>query len=138
MNKELINRFLILSSDSEVAVKIEASFQLQYLIPKMDKGIITKNIFKLIDIYFLENDSRLKCSLMMTYIKNINIIKDVADKFFITNLVGKQIKLQKEEENKTNFAIYKDLIDCLLMECTKDISNSKIFIDFFKIYIKVI
>ena len=103
----------------------------------MDKGIITKNIFKLLDTYFLENDSTLKCSLMMTYIKNINVIKDVADKFFITNLVGKLIKLQKEEENKANFTIYKDLIDCLLTECTKDFSNSKIFLDFFKIYIKV-
>ena len=65
---------LILSSDSEVAVKIEVSFQLQYLLSKMDKGIITKNIFKLLDTYFLENDSTLKCSLMMTYIKNINVI----------------------------------------------------------------
>jgi len=49
----------------------------------------------------------------------------------------KLIKLQKDVEDNKNHNNYKDLVDCIVSQCNKDLSISKLFMDFIKNYTKV-
>jgi len=85
----------------------------------------------------MENDNILNYSICMTFIKNINIIKEASDPNYLKNFMTKLIKLQKDVEDNKNHNNYKDLVDCIVSQCNKDLSISKLFMDFIKNYTKV-
>lgn len=51
INEELFKRFMILSSDSDISIRIEFSYQVRFILGYLEEIEISKNIIKIV-IYF--------------------------------------------------------------------------------------
>jgi hypothetical protein len=48
MNEELYKRFMILSSDSDISIRKEFSYQIRFVLDILDHSEINKNLIKIV------------------------------------------------------------------------------------------
>jgi hypothetical protein len=157
-NSELFNRFMILSGDSDISIRIETAFNLRFICLNLDGNFIKRNLLKTIESYLKEENFIIKAEVIISVIRTFKKIYDEeADLNFIGFFMEKLSNFIEANNNyNLSFEVFltiineyfdslKDYINFVMMCSSKSIGLSKInleikkntFFNIIKIFLKV-
>ena len=133
INHTIVNRFLLLSSENEMLIRNEISYQFRFFFKEFDENFIRKNFFKIVENYLNENENM--CVFLTFESVLINFSK-FADLNFLTNL-NKILSSIFLSSIPDYYELQVKIIFCIL-EFRKEASGNKEFVNFVKTFLKEI
>ncbi len=80
---------MILSSDSEKVIRMEAAYNMRYICQELDENFIKRNLLKTIESYVNDDDSIIKTEVFISIIWNFKKFQDESVINFINNYIQK-------------------------------------------------
>lgn len=132
-----MKRFLILTGDSELAIRLEVAYQLRHILKEIDEGLIQKKFYKILENYINDDDMVVKSETIISILLNIDKFITDLDQEFIEEFV-KTIHYLFEVDYLTSerFKFVKKVFDCLVKKIYDNSITSKDFHNLVKIYLK--
>ena len=124
---------MLLSSENEIIIRREIAFQLRYFCKELDENYIKKNIFRIVDNYFNDEDLIIKFLVFESVILNLGKFNE---DIFIQNIIDK-IHLVFESKTSENFEFQVKIMNSIFDECFKEKNYGKHFLNLSKFFFKV-
>jgi len=133
INHTIVNRFLLLSSENEMLIRNEISYQFRFFFKEFDENFIRKNFLKIVENYLNENENM---CVFLTFESILINFSKFADPNFLTilNKILSSIFLSNIPES---FDLQVKIIFCIL-EYRKEVIGNKEFVNFIRTFLKEI
>ena len=128
----LVNRVIMLSSDTEKLVKYEISYHFRFILKELDELYIKKNLFRIMDGYLSDEDINLKVLIYESILMNLRNINDEGFNIMFSEKIEKNF----EDEYEDNIKSQVNIVKVILRESFKNKNIGKYFIKGIKNFFK--
>lgn len=131
---------MILSSDLEKVIKIEAGYNLRFICKELDIIFIKRNLLKTIESYINDDDQKLKTEVFISILWNFKKFQDESISAFMNNFIQ---KLNIFFDNSNDFFLLNKIFEIIVSEYFDKLSNynntnnNKNFYNLVKTFLKV-
>lgn len=129
---------MILSTDSDKIIKIEAAYNMKYLCQELDETFIKRNLLKTIEAYINDEDTKIKTEAFLAIIWNFKKFQEEPIGNFFNNFIQ---KLNMFFDNSYEFDLLYQIFSSIVAEYFDKLhvynSNNKNFYNLVKTFLKV-
>jgi len=129
---------MILSSDSEKVIRMEAAYNMRFICRELDENFIKRNLLKTIESYVNDDDPKIKSEVFISIIWNFKKFQDDTMLNFMNNYIQ---KLNMFFDNSNEFSSMLKIFNSILQEYFDKLSsynlNNKNFYNLVKTFLKV-
>lgn len=129
---------MILSSDPDRVIRMEAAYNMRFICRELDESFIKRNLLKTIEGYVNDDDPKIKTEVFISVIWNFNKFHDESLINFMNNFIQ---KLNMFFDNTHDFTLLVKIFNSILIEYFDKLiaynNNNKNFYNLVKTFLKV-